>query len=136
MRMQAEADGLREILTKQAEGFAELVKAAGGQSDDAVKMMIADKLAELERIQVDAIKNIKIDKVTVWDNGSVNADGKNATANFISGLMKSVPPLQEVFDMAGMNLPEILGKVKEENLLTEIPEEAIEIIEENSESVE
>jgi hypothetical protein len=28
--------------------------------------------------------------------------------------MQSVPPLQEVFDMAGMELPEILGKKKEE----------------------
>ncbi len=136
-RMQAEAKGMQEVLTKQAAGFAEIVKAANGDTDAALKLMIADKLDTLMQIQVDAIKNIKIDKVTVWDNGSVNADGKNATANFISGLMKSVPPLQEVFDMAGMNLPEILGKVKEENLLPEIPEEdVIEITEENPESVE
>ncbi len=136
-RMQAEAKGMQEVLTKQAAGFAEIVKAANGDTDAALKLMIADKLDTLMQIQVDAIKNIKIDKVTVWDNGSVNADGKNATANFISGLMKSVPPLQEVFDMAGMNLPEILGKVKEENLLPEIPEEEIiEITEENPESVE
>ena len=66
------------------------------------------------RVQVDAIKNIKIDKVTVWDNGQ-SADGKNATANFLSGMMKSVPPLQEVFGMAGMQLPEILGKKIEED---------------------
>jgi len=111
MRMQAEADGLREILTKQAEGFAELVKAAGGESDDAVKMMIADKLAELERIQVDAIKNLKIDKITVWDSGK-GADGKTTTANFVSGLMQSVPPLKEVFDMSGMELPKYLGTEK------------------------
>ncbi len=111
MRMQAEADGLREILTKQAEGFAELVKAAGGESDDAVKMMIADKLAELERIQVDAIKNLKIDKITVWDGGK-GADGKTTTANFVSGLMQSVPPLKEVFNMSGMDLPKYLGTEK------------------------
>ena len=111
MRMQAEANGLREILTKQAEGFAEIVKASGGCSDDAVKMMIADKLAELERIQVDAIKNLKIDKITVWDGGK-NADGKTATANFLSGMMHSIPPMNEVFDMAGMKLPEFLGSEK------------------------
>ena len=60
------------------------------------------------RVQVDAIKNIKIDKVTVWDGGQ-NGDGKTSTANFISGMMKSVPPLDEVFTMAGMSLPSILG---------------------------
>lgn len=109
MKMQAEADGLREMLTKQAEGFAELVRASGGSSDDAVKMMVADKLAELERIQVDAIKNLKIDKITVWDGGK-GENGKTSTANFISGLMQSVPPMNEVFKMAGMNLPEYLGK--------------------------
>lgn len=109
MKMQAEADGLREMLTKQAEGFAEIVKASGGSSDDAVKMMVADKLAELERIQVDAIKNLKIDKITVWDGGK-GENGKTSTANFISGLMQSVPPMNEVFKMAGMNLPEYLGK--------------------------
>ena len=60
------------------------------------------------RIQVDAVKNIKIDKVTVWDGGN-SADGKTSTANFISGMMKSVPPLDELFAMAGMQLPTLLG---------------------------
>ena len=67
------------------------------------------------RVQVDAVKNIKIDKVTVWDGGQ-NGDGKTSTANFISGMMKSVPPLDEMFAMAGMQLPSILGtKVDEQN---------------------
>ncbi len=113
LKMQAEAAGMREMLTKQAEGFAELVRSAGGASDDAVRMMIADKLAELTRIQVEAISNLKIDKITVWDNGA-GTDGKTSTAGFLSGLMKSVPPMQEIFDMAGMKLPEYLGKEKPE----------------------
>jgi flotillin len=61
-------------------------------------------------MQTDAIKNIKIDKVTVWENGQANGEGKNSTANFVSGLYKAVPPLRDIFDMAGMNLPEYLGK--------------------------
>ena len=113
-KMEAEARGVEEILKKQAAGFAEVVKSASGDADAALKLLIADKLEELMRVQVDAIKNIKIDKVTVWDNGQ-NADGKNATAGFISGMMKSVPPLDEVFSLAGMSLPEILGKKREEN---------------------
>ncbi len=112
MKMQAEAQGMRDMLTKQAEGFAELVKSAGGASDDAVRMMIADKLEDLTKIQVEAISNLKIDKITVWDNGN-GKDGKTATANFVSGMMQAVPPMQEIFDMAGMKLPEYLGKDKE-----------------------
>ena len=107
-KMDAEAKGIYQILSKQAEGFREMVAAAGDNSEDAVKIMIADKLPELVKLQSDAIKNIKIDKVTVWDSGSGGKDGKSSTADFISGLYGSVPPLEEMFNMAGMNLPEYL----------------------------
>jgi flotillin len=72
-------------------------------------MLLADKMEELMKVQVEAIKNIKIDKVTVWD--SLNGkDGTTATANFLSGMLKSIPPMNEMFKMAGMELPEMLGK--------------------------
>lgn len=106
-KAQAEAQGIYEILTKQAEGFDRIVKAAGNSSKDAVLLLIADKLPELVKLQAEAIKNIKIDKITVWENGS-SKDGKTATSNFISGMYGSVPPLQEMFNMAGMELPEYL----------------------------
>ena len=114
MKMQAEAQGIREMLTKQAEGLAEVVKASGGDANDAVRLMVADKLEELTKIQVEAISNLKIDKITVWDNGK-GENGKTTTANFLSGMMQSVPPMQEVFDLAGMKLPEYLGKNKDES---------------------
>src|SRR5690554_1553314 len=115
-KAQAEAQGIFEILTKQAEGFDRIVKAAGNDSKDAVLLLIADKLPELVKLQAEAIKNIKIDKITVWENGS-SKDGKTATSNFISGMYGSVPPLQEMFNMAGMELPEYLKgkKVDREN---------------------
>ncbi|MDB4088970.1 SPFH domain-containing protein [Flavobacteriales bacterium] len=114
-KKQAEAQGMYEILTKQAEGLDRIVKAAGNNSKDAVLLLIADKLPELVKTQAEAIKNIKIDKVTVWDGGSNGEDGKSATAGFLSGLYKSVPPLQDMFDMAGMQLPEYLkGKDTED----------------------
>ena len=113
MKMQAEAAGAREILVKQAEGLAQVVASAGGDANAAIRLMVTDKLEDLTRIQVDAIKNLKIDKVTVWDNGQGGADGKSSTAGFISGLYKSGPPLTELFDMAGMRLPEYLGKPAE-----------------------
>lgn len=122
MKMQANAAGMKEILTKQAEGFAQLVNAAGGEANDAIRLMVADKLEELTKIQVEAIAGLKIDKVTVWDNGNTSPDGKNATANFVSGLMKSVPPMQEIFDMAGMNLPTYLGTEKKAAVPAQSPE--------------
>jgi flotillin len=110
-KMEAQARGNWEILSKQAEGFREMVNAAGG-SNEAIRLLIADKMEDLVKTQVEAIKNIKIDKVTVWDSMN-SGDGKTGTANFLSGLMKSIPPMNEMFDMAGMQLPEYLGRTKE-----------------------
>ena len=113
-KMDAQARGVLEILTKQATGFQQLVGAAEGDAQKAVLMMIADKLPELVKTQVEAVKGINIDKVTVWDGGK-GENGKTATANFVSGLMQSVPPLQDLFKMAGMELPNYLkGESKPE----------------------
>ena len=111
-KMDAQARGTLEILAKQAEGFGQLVAAAGGDAREAITMLITDKLPELVKTQVEAVKGINIDKVTVWDTGS-GTDGKTATSGFISGLMKSVPPLEDLFKMAGMELPSYLkGEAK------------------------
>ncbi len=113
MKMDAEARGIFEILSKQAGGFEQLVKAAGDNSKDAVMLMIADKLPELVEKQVEAIKNIKIDKVTVWDNLGSGKDGKSpSTAKFLSGMLGSLPPYQDLFKMAGLDLPDVLNSKK------------------------
>ena len=59
------------------------------------------------KTQVEAVKGINIDKVTVWDGGK-GENGKTATANFVSGLMGSVPPPEDLLKMAGMSLPNYL----------------------------
>ena len=110
-KMIAEAEGQKEILMKQAEGLRAIVEAAGGDPRAAAQLMLTDKMEDLIRIQVEAVKNVKIDKVTVWDSGA-GQDGKSATAGYISGLMKSIPPLNEMFQMAGMELPPFLGSEK------------------------
>ncbi len=112
-RMLAEAEGQKEILTRQAEGLRAIVEAAGGDPRAAAQLMLTDKMEDLIRIQVEAVKNVKIDKVTVWDSGE-GKDGKSATAGYISGLMKSIPPLNEMFKMAGMDLPPFLGSERAE----------------------
>ena len=132
LEKEAEAKGMLEILNRQAEGFKEIVKATNGNSRDAVLMIIADKLEELVKTQVEAIKNIKIDKVTVWENGNGGEGEGNATSKFVSGLYKSVPPMNDLFNMAGMDLPQYLGATQKP---IEIPnkEETPKIIEEKKE---
>ncbi len=120
MKMEAQAKGIFEILSKQAEGFDMMVKAAGNNSKDAVMMMIADKLPELVKTQVEAIKNIKIDKVTVWETGN-SKDGKTSTANFMQGMLGAIPPLNDVFKSAGLELPDYL---KGKQVIPETPDES------------
>ena len=108
-KMEAEAKGLYEILTKQAEGYRDVVAAAGGDPTKAFQLLLIEKLPELVKTQVEAVKNIKIDKITVWDSGNGQGDnGNSTTANFVSGMMKTVPPLNDLFNMAGLNLPTYL----------------------------
>jgi len=111
-KMEAEAKGLFEILTKQAEGYKQVVAAAGGDPSKAFQLLLIEKLPELVRTQVEAVKNIKIDKITVWDSGNGQTEnGNSTTANFVSGMMKTVPPLNDLFNMAGLNLPNYLKGV-------------------------
>ncbi|WP_461207315.1 flotillin family protein [Clostridium sp. DL1XJH146] len=121
-KMQAEAQGTMEILSKQAAGFKKIVEAAGMDSEKAAMLMITDKLPELVKLQVEAIKNIKIDKVTVWDTmGGGNGDGTPATANFLSGMLKAIPPFEDVFRNAGLELPELLqGRKPEKEEVKEV----------------
>ncbi len=117
-KMEAEAKGLYEILTKQAEGYKEVVAAAGGDPTNAFQLLLIEKLPELVKTQVEAVKNIKIDKITVWDSGQ-GENGNNSTANFVSGMMRTVPPLNDLFNMAGLNLPNYLKGKDEEGQTTE-----------------
>jgi flotillin len=123
LKMEAEGRGIFEVLSKQAEGFQKIMKAAGDDSRSAVLLMIADKLPELVKTQVEAIKNLKIDKITVWDNLSSGKEGKTpATANFLSGMLGSIPPFEELFKMAGLELPEYLKGKKNETQAADEPE--------------
>ena len=111
-KMEAEARGLFEVLSRQAQGYDKMVQAAGGDATKAYMLLLLEKLPELVKTQVEAIKDINIDHVTVWDSGN-SGNGKGSTANFLSGLMKSIPPLNELFEQAGLSLPEYLAKKRD-----------------------
>ncbi len=123
-KYEAEAKGVRQVLESKADGYKALVSSCNGDAKSAATLLMIEKLEEIVAKQVEAIKNIKIDKITVWD--SAGGDGKSSsTANFVSNLIKSVPPLQDVASMAGVQLPEYLGKMVDDK------KEAIPAKEEN-----
>ena len=110
-KLLAEADGAQAILAGKAKGFKELIATCEGPSG-AQQMLVTELLPQLVREQVQAISNLQIDKITVWDSG-VGADGKSSTASFLSGLAGSVPPLHELAKNVGVELPEYLGKLND-----------------------
>ena len=109
-RYEAEADGLRKVLDAKASGYESLVRSCDSDARAAATLLMIEKLDGIVEKQVDAIANLKIDKITVWDSGSGNKDG-STTSNFLSNMMKSLPPLHDVAKMAGVELPDYLGQV-------------------------
>ena len=107
----AEAEGQQAVLEAKATGYAQLVKSAGGDAKAAATLLMVEKIEELVARQTEAIANLKIDKITVWDSGQSE---NGSTANFVSSLIKSLPPVHDVAKMAGVDLPDYLGNMKEE----------------------
>ena len=108
----AEAEGTRAVLEAKAAGYQSLVSSAGGDAKAAATLLMVEKIEEIVARQTEAIANLKIDKITVWDSGSGGEGG--STANFVSSLIKSLPPVHDVAKMAGVDLPDYLGSMKEE----------------------
>ena len=93
----------------KAAGYRALVESAGGDAKAAATLLMIEKLEEIVARQTEAISKLKIDKVTVWDSG--NPEKGSSTANFVSSLVKTLPPIHDVAKMAGVELPEYLGRV-------------------------
>jgi flotillin len=109
-KYEAEAAGIRKVLDSKAAGYRALVESCAGDAKAASTLLMIEKIEHVVAKQVEAIKNLKIDKITVWDGAGGSGAG-SSTANFASSLIKSLPPLHEVARMAGVELPEYLGSM-------------------------
>jgi flotillin len=112
LKLEAEARGQYEILAKKGEGLKAIVSACGS-SKEAFQMLLLEHLDNLADASAKAISNIKFDKIVVWENGgSHNGNGKSSTADFLSGMSKTLPPMLQVMkDIGGIELPESLVKL-------------------------
>ena len=113
------------MLEAKAEGYRQLVLACAENPQVAPTLLMIEQLPELVAQQVKAVQNLKIDKITVWDSGS-GKDGKNATADFLSGMIGSLPQVHELAKQAGIDLPSALGKVLEHEEPTPVSRPATE----------
>jgi flotillin len=109
LKLEAEARGQYEILAKKGDGLKAIVAACGG-SNQAFQMLMLEHLDNLADASARAISNIKFDKVVVWENGG--ASGRGSTADFLSSMAKTMPPMMQVMrDIGGIELPESLVKL-------------------------
>ncbi len=106
----AEAEGVRAVLEAKAKGYEQLVQISNNKPEIATSFLMIEKIEDIVAKQVEAIKNIKFDKITVWDGGAGSKDG-STTANFMRDLIKALPAMHDLAGQAGIELPQILGKV-------------------------
>lgn len=108
--MEGQAAGILAILEKKAEGFKAIVDSAGGDAKQAATLLIIEQLPKIVEAQAAAIANIKFDRIVVMD-GAGGKNSSSTTANWLSSITKALPGLHEFAEMAGINLPDILGNL-------------------------
>jgi len=120
-KYEAEATGLLKVLESKAEGYRRLVAACAENPQIAPTLLLIEQMPKLVAEQVKAIQNLKIDKITVWEGGRTGQPGgSGATAEFLSSLIGSLPAVHELAHQAGIELPAVLGRVKEEAPVAEV----------------
>lgn len=134
-RYLAEAEGTQKVLEAKAEGYRKLVEACASNPQVAPTLLLIEQLPLLVAEQVKAIQNLKIDKITVWDSGRGGGGGngfehngnpvRSATADFLSGLIGSLPAVHELAEQAGVDLPSALGRLKQEPPIVETPVDGV-----------
>jgi flotillin len=103
-RMEAEAKGVQAILDGKAEGYSALV-AACRTAEQAASLLLIEKLQEIAQVQAQAIQDLPIEKIVVWDGG-----GKGeGLAGLGQRLMGVLPPMHELAKQVGLSLPDYLG---------------------------
>jgi uncharacterized membrane protein len=65
-----------------------LIEAAAGDAKAAATLLMVEKIENIVARQLEAIQNVKIDEITVWDSGG--SEQGASTAGFVSSLIQAV----------------------------------------------
>ena len=105
-KMAAEGKGIQAILDGKAAGYEGLV-AACQSAQQVASLLLIEKLTEVAGIQAQAIHDLPIEKIVVWDGGG-SGGGMSGLGRRIMG---ALPPMHELAKQVGLDLPDFLGKV-------------------------
>ncbi len=109
VKMKAEAEGTKAVLDAKAAGYGNLIKAAAQDPQAATTLLVIEKLADVASIQAEAIKNLPLEKVIVWDGGGKDGGGLGDLGRRLVGVL---PPMHQIAQMVGLELPDFLGRIK------------------------
>lgn len=111
LHAEAEAKGINQIMEQKAAGYDKLRSAVG--EDNLTSVLMLEKLVDVTKVKSDALNNLNIDKITVWDNpGSGNGEGRSGLNGFVDNFMNTIPAMHEIAEDAGIALPKYLGEQK------------------------
>jgi flotillin len=106
-----EAERIKVILEGQAEGFAKIVQAAGGDASAAVQLLYVQQLPELLKIQTEALKQVKFGEITLIGNSQ---EGQSGISNVIKELSMGLAGASAIGQQLGV--PFLQGKSHGENV--------------------
>ncbi len=109
-RYEAEAAGLQKVLEAKANGYKRIIEATGS-SEAAATLMMIEKMEDVVRINAEALANLKIDKITVWDSGSGSGSGNDGIKGFLQNFTSALPAMHEIAQQNGVKLPDLLGSI-------------------------
>jgi flotillin len=104
-RMTAEGKGVQAVLDGKADGYRNLMQAAR-DPQVAAALLLIERLTEIAHIQAQAIQDLPIEKVIVWDGGGETG----GLSGLGKKLMGALPPMHELARQVGLELPEFLGR--------------------------
>jgi len=104
-KMTAEAKGIQAILQSKAAGYQQLVESCT-TAEQAASLLLIEKMQDVARIQAQAIQDLPIEKIFVWDSGREGS----GMSGLGQRMMGALPPMHELAKQMGLELPAFLGK--------------------------
>lgn len=104
-RMEKEAEGIKALLEAKANGFQQIIQAAGGNPNAAIMLLISERLPDILEEYAKLSANRRIDKLICIDNGGSGNVNGGALPNITNQLITAMPKLKEVVEALGINIP-------------------------------
>lgn len=106
-KAEAEAAPIRAAGEAQAQALTKIYEAVKNGGEDAVTVMFADKLPEMLRIAVEAVRDTDIDRLVVLDGGSGGGVANAQNQKLVSAMGM----IETIANAMGVDIPTLMARV-------------------------